>query len=320
MSLRQLWNIWDEFWFTPTSPLPLCLYRIAFGFLCLITALLLAPDLFVWFGPNAIVSRDAIQSFQMTPRFSLLFLLPNENSSVVALYALLIISSLCLMIGLKTRLSAFVLFVCLLSFHHRNNLIFHSGDTLMRLISLIMIFSPAGEILSVDRFLRKRRPGGSPADSEIKCSPWAQRLMQVQLAALYCQSFCGKMEGTTWLTGTAIYFCARLEEFSRFPVPYLFDHMWTIKLLTWGTLAIEFSLFTLVWIREFRYFVLLAGILLHLGIEWSMNIPVFEYLMIASYLTFVEPEDLKRALAFLGKRFARFKALWPERVEAEVGQ
>jgi len=82
-------------------------------------------------------------------------------------------------------------------------------------------------------------------------------------------------------------------------VPVLFDHLWILNLLTWGTLAIEFSLWTLIWIKELRYYVLICGVALHLGIEWAMNVPLFGLLMIACYTNFVEAADLKRALAFV---------------------
>jgi hypothetical protein len=87
-------------------------------------------------------------------------------------------------------------------------------------------------------------------------------------------------------------------------VPYVFEHMWTIKLWSWFTLVVELALGTLVWIKELRYPVLLAGILLHLGIDYSMNIPLFALVMISAYVTFVDPSDLERWLAHL-TRFRR---------------
>ena len=58
---------------------------------------------------------------------------------------------------------------------------------------------------------------------------------------------------------------------------------------------IELGLGTLVWFRELRYPVLLAGLCLHLGIEYAMNIPLFEWISIATYAVFIYPEDLSRA-------------------------
>jgi hypothetical protein len=71
------------------------------------------------------------------------------------------------------------------------------------------------------------------------------------------------------------------------------DNELCIRLLTWGSLAIEFALWALIWIKELRYPVLIAGLLLHAGIEWSMNIPFFEWVTVAAYLAFVDPQHIE---------------------------
>ena len=60
-------------------------------------------------------------------------------------------------------------------------------------------------------------------------------------------------------------------------------------------MGLEFSLGVLVWIKEFRYYVLAAGLLFHLLIEYSLNIPMFEWDALSAYVLFMEPEDLARA-------------------------
>ncbi len=58
------------------------------------------------------------------------------------------------------------------------------------------------------------------------------------------------------------------------------------------TLAIELALFTLIWWKKTRYPVLLLGTIFHMCIDITMNIPVFEYIMIASYINFLKPVDV----------------------------
>jgi predicted DCC family thiol-disulfide oxidoreductase YuxK len=204
------------------------------------------------------------------------------------------------MLGLFTRISGVLLFVLLITIHHRNPVILNSGDTLLRLATFYLIFTRAGDAFSLDRLiaLARGRVSGPPRPR----APWAMRLIQIQLSFVYLYAFIWKAMGPMWLHGTAVYYTARLAEFWRFPVPYIFEHMWTIKLWTWSTLVIEFSLATLIWVKELRYWVLLAGLLLHAGIDYSMNIPLFGFIMISMYLTFIEPEDLERF-------FARARAL-----------
>ena len=68
-------------------------------------------------------------------------------------------------------------------------------------------------------------------------------------------------------------------------------------------MAIEFALGVFVWFKELRYPVLLLGLLLHLGIEYSMNVPLFEWALLSAYVLFVDPADLQRAIQWVRGRF-----------------
>ncbi|HYW46190.1 MAG TPA: S8 family serine peptidase [Bryobacteraceae bacterium] len=157
------------------------------------------------------------------------------------------------------------------------------------------MFAPTGAALSVDRLIRKYR--GGPGEPPLVL-PWAQRMIQIQTALVYLSTFYWKLLGHTWVDGTALYYVLHLSEFKQFYVPGA-DNPAVIKLMTWSTLAIEFSLGTLVWIRPLRYWVLLAGICLHAAIEYALNIPLFSLTIVASYLNFVDPRDLDAARAWL---------------------
>lgn len=312
MKAKKILSLWDEFWFSEQSPAPVCLFRILFGLLVLETAILWSPDLLTWFGPHGVLSMDTTRSFLNLPgfnifnmpRFSFFFVLPNSDQTVIVLFCLIVVFALFVTIGLFTRVSLVAVFLLLLSFDHRNLLMMNGADTLLKLFALILVFSPAGAMFSLDYLIRKRQ-GKAPADPwQIRSSMWTERLLQLQVAAVYCQSFGFKIIGEHWQDGTAIYYVSKLEEVARFPVPFLFDHLWTCRLLTWGTLLVELALWTLVWFKGVRYYVLLAGVALHLGIDWALNLPVFEYVMIASFINFVDPSDLKRALDFLTSKLS----------------
>jgi hypothetical protein len=57
--------------------------------------------------------------------------------------------------------------------------------------------------------------------------------------------------------------------------------------------------------------VLLAGICLHLGIEYAMNIPLFEWMAVATYINFVDPEDLTRSWKWFQGQSAKWLAKFP---------
>lgn len=292
MTLAKIWQGWNDFFFQLQSPLPMAILRIFYGLHVLLFVFLLVPDLATWYGADGLLSMETNRQWQQTDRFSLFAWLPPTLGTVYGVFTLLAICAFTLTIGLFTRTSNVILVLILFSIHHRNMIILNGGDNFMRLVGLYLMFSHAGKTLSLDAWLKAKL--GKAVKTEY--SIWAQRLVQLQLSAVYCHSFCGKINGESWLNGTATYYASRLQDFQKFPVPYLLDNMWTIYLLSWGTLFIEFALFTLVWIKDLRYYVLAAGVLLHLGIEWTMNIPMFETQMIVAYIVFVDPKDIQSVI------------------------
>ena len=301
MTFRQAVRAWDRFLFAPVSPVPLGVYRVLIGALAFASGLLLLPDVQGLFGDNGILPRAIAPQYDRLARLSLLAWLPGTRPWLYAFFAVYLLAALCLAFGFMTRVATVVVFGCLLSIHYRNPAITHSGDAMLRISCFLLIFAQAGRALSVDRWLRVRR-GVESAGTLPTVEPWPQRLIQFQLCVIYVSTVWWKIGGFAWIDGTAVYYASRLVEFQRFPVPYLFEFRPVMKLLTWGTLALELALGTLVWFRDLRYPVLLAGLLLHLGLEYSMNIPMFQWTMLAAYVLFIDPRDLRRAAARLGWR------------------
>lgn len=274
---------WNSFWFAPVSTSCVSVFRILLGMLLIQDAMLLWPDLYVWFGKNGIVSSVAVNGWQHHIRLNILNLFPDNDLWLNIVFAIFIISAITITIGFKTRLSAILVFVCLSSLHARNYLILNSGDVFMRMLCFWLIFSAAGKSLSIDHPCKRSQ-----------AAPWAQRLMQINLSLLYAQAFAKKIIGVDWQNGMAVYFSSRMAEMQRFPIYFLFDHLWTCRLLSWAVLGVELSFFTLIWVKPCRYYVLVLGMIMHLFIDWTMNIPQFEWIMMATYVLFVEPADMDR--------------------------
>jgi hypothetical protein len=249
-------------------------------------------------GDRGVVSPETARRLLRGPGLNLLDVLPPGDGSLVALFAVTMAAAVGVTIGCFTRTSAVVLFLGLVSLQHRDTLILNGGDQVMRLAGFFLILSPAGAALSVDRLRRVRR-GLEAAGPPPWVAPWAQRLIQLQLAAVYLMSTIAKLQGVSWRNGTAVYIASRLDDFWRLPVPYVFEHLWTIQLATWGTIVVEGALALLVWLPPCRYPALLGGVALHAGIEWAMNIPLFSARMVTAYVLFVRPDHLDRAMAWV---------------------
>jgi uncharacterized membrane protein YphA (DoxX/SURF4 family) len=307
---RPLAAAWNRFFHHPEPVVGIALFRVLWGGCLLANWALLAPDLFTWLGDRGVLTRETARALTGPGRLDVFRVLPPGDGWVALVFALTVLASLGLAVGCFTRTSAALTFVGLVSIHHRDPLILHGGDTLLRALTFLLVFAPAGEAWSVDRWWARRR--GAATAGPVLRAPWAQRLIQIQLALLYASTVGWKLLGSRWWDGTAVYYLTRLVEFERFPLPSLFDQLWAIRAMTWGSLLIEASLATLVWVPRFRYPVLVAGVGLHLGVEYTMNVPLFEWLMLAGLTTFVPSADVEAwARRLFARRRATLRPAWP---------
>lgn len=303
MRIRSLVDAWNRFFFEPRSPLPVCFFRIVYGCMVTLTLLLLRGEWGSWYGTHAWVSLAAVHQLEPGPRLNLFAVIPQNDFYLDAFFWVFLAGCLFLIFGFLTRPSAVIVFVCLTSLHQRNLLINHGGDTFLRVAGFFLIFAPAGAALSIDRLIRVRcRKDGPKIQPR---SPWAQRMIQFELSTLYLMSFWWKSLGQPWIDGTALYYVLHLNDVRRFPLPAWAQQQLILKLGSWLTLALEFGLGTLVWVKELRYPLLLAGILFHLTLEYALNIPMFQWDILAGYILFVDPAHLERASEWARKIFAR---------------
>jgi Vitamin K-dependent gamma-carboxylase len=291
---------WNEFFFAEQSPIPIALFRILYGMAVLATLGLTRDDWIAWYGPHAWVSLSTMQAFEPGPRLNLFTVMPTSVFWVQMLFWVFVASAACLTIGFLTRLNSVVVYICLASIQQRNLFILHGGDTFLRVAGFFLIFSAAGSALSVDRLIRIWR--GKEGVETRPRRPWAQRMIQFELSLLYFVGFCWKVAGAMWVQGTALSYIYRLDELQRFPLPSWFLNETLMKLATWFTLALEFALGVLIWIRELRYYLLAIGLVFHLSIEYSMNIPMFQWDVLTAYVLFVDAADLERVWNWISGR------------------
>jgi hypothetical protein len=287
---RAFAQSWNRFFFEPVDLRVCAAIRIAFAALLLVNFGLLGPDLFNWFGSTGLIRDLPLEEYLAPGSWSVLLWLPPTNSALVAAYAIALLQTLLLLLGLGTRLQAIGCFVWLVSFQVRNPMIWDGEDTLFRLLAALLIFMPCGARWSLDAWLAQRIRGQAPAPT---APAWALKLLQLQMAIIFFDAFFMKLQGAAWQDGTALFYVARLDEFfPRFPLPRaIFDSLWSIKLLTWGTLLIEFAVPLLVWFRETRRFALLLALAFHLSCDYSMHLFLFHWIMLTGWIAFLRPED-----------------------------
>jgi hypothetical protein len=299
MKLRPFVQAWNRFFFTPESPLPLGVFRILYGLCAIATILLLHADWFSWFGTHSWASLASIRQIEPGMRLNLFTVMPQDDRWIGGFFWVCLLSAVFLTAGIFTRVSSVVLFLCLTSLDQRNLLMLQGGDTFLRVAGFFLMFAPAGAALSVDRLVRLRRGVETPTLEPQ--APWAQRMIQIELAVMYFTSALWKMKGHSWWNGTALYYVLHLTSIARFPVPRWIQSPFILKLGAWYTLGLEFCLGVFIWFRRVRYPLLVLGILFHLGIDYALNLPMFSWDVLTAYVLFVDPADLERWWGLLSR-------------------
>jgi hypothetical protein len=297
--MNKLVAAWNKFWFEPVPTTSVCLYRIGLGVLAFCNGILYIPNFDYWFGQPSMVPMHVVSQMVGGARLGIFQYWQPDNTTLYGLLGLYILLGFFLAIGFLTRTSTALLWLLAVSFRHRDPFLWHSIDFMLILMLQLLFFTPAGSRFSVDAWLKNRfSPNSQPVTM---FSPWAQRLMQVQETAVYFFAFWGKFYGQTWWQGSAVYYAVR-GDFIKFGLPPLLDNPIGYHFLSWGTLAMEFSLWSLIWIKPLRYWVLAAGIVFHLLLNWSLDIDFLEHIMMLGYINFIYPDDLERALGWIKQR------------------
>ena len=294
MSLQQLCDLWNLFFHAEMSCASLIVFRIVISVVMLTNVLLLIPMVPDYFSEDGVWPTSVWQRQMRLSRFSLLNLLPPTTNAFRFLLLVHVLAVMGYMIGYQFRLCSVVVFLTLVSIHHRNAFILSSGDTLLRMLICYSCFSDANGGLSMDAWRRSQ-----PLTEFSQTDPWPLRLMQLQVCIVYLRTVFWKLRGRMWWNGTAAWFPLWVDADVRFRPPRWLLTKPFICLATWGTLIEEIALGTLIWIREFRYPMLVSGIVFHLMLDVIMNLQFFSWIMICSLLLFIFPEDAESMLCWL---------------------
>jgi hypothetical protein len=295
ITLGALADSWNAFFHAREPATTIAVFRVCFGALVLANAVLVLRDARLWLGPSGMLPHDHYCEVYGHRKFTLLRYLPASDISLYVVLGIHMVAALTLTVGLTTRWSAIAVFVTLISVQHRNPLIMYGADDVLRVMSFLLIFSQAGEALSIDRGIAER--SARVADTG---TAWCTRLMQLQVSVIYFRAFLQKFRGRTWLEGTAVFYATELSDFQRNRLPSFARTLFWSKLGTWATLGVEFSLGPLVWIRELRYPIVAAGVILHIAMERFLNLHLFGATMIVCLVLFIAPRDLERLFRYFG--------------------
>jgi len=283
---RAIVDAWCAFWFTPAPAYTLGLVRIGFGIVAVVWTLTLLPDLSRVFGAQGAAPDFTPRAFQ----WSVFEIWPGERALLIG-WVLLLVAAIAMTVGWHSRIAAIVVFVLIHSFHRRADYILNAGDTIIIIIALVLALSCCGAALSLDQ----RRHDGSFWSAQT-LAPWPIRLLQFQLTLIYLVSVQAKLVNKSWTDGSAVFYAWRTDgRWALLETPeWLAGNAILVNAATWGTLVIELAIAILVWNRRWRFWVLAAGVVMHLSMMVTMNVGYFSLAMFVLYLAFVPWETVQK--------------------------
>ncbi len=286
------------FFATTTDGSSAALFRVALGTVACWQAVAVWLNLRRFWGddgfiPYSVVAGDAYQmlcAFRWAP------------ASQAMLYGHAIVFSVAavtLLFGFFPRVSALLVAYVHLSLQFRNPFLLNSGDRLFMIVAALAVATPLGHRFSVDALLRRWRGQPTPERATV----WGLRLLQLQLAYVYLNSVLAKLGNGRWQSGMALRDVLASPVFAEWPAYIDFTPL--IWLATYSTLVFELAFPLVVWFRRLRPWVLLAGVGFHVGIDVVMVIPIFSFIMIATYPVCLDDQDMARLRTLLGRALGR---------------
>ena len=256
----------------------LAVFRIVLALLVLADLANRATDMTAHYSDGGILPRAAVVSDPdvLSPyAFSLNFIngLPQFQA---LLFGVVTLAALAMLVGYRTRLAVFVVWVLLLSIQYRNPLVLASGDVLLRLLLFWSLFLPLGAVWSVDRARR-----AAPRRLSTRFLSFGTIALFLQIAIMYWITAILKT-GDEWRDGTALYYTLSQEQVANQLGAFLLNFPTLLMIASFATLALEafgpFLLFSPFFTGPVRTAAVAMFMGLHFGIWLAIDIGIFPWI------------------------------------------
>lgn len=283
--LRAVIKRWERFWFEDVPSDIFSLLRMTIGAAGLISLIGYLPVDTLW-APNGIAPLPTAGGIRD-------FLLQSGLGSPAAwcFFLFLFAAFMCMTLGLFTKAAVAICFIGTVVQARWNSLPLTSGHTVLVAVLFCLVWADCGHRLSLDS---KRK--GRGANENERQPVWPLRLIRIQVAIMYATSGLFKLLSPAWRSGAAVHYTTSQNIYGRlfhvYAIPPSLE--WILTVLTYSALWWEMLFPLMLLHRKTRPVALIAGIAIHLGIWATMEVGPFTWVMIASYVAFLEPENVAR--------------------------
>lgn len=281
----------ETFFFEPIRFRGLFVMRAAFGLVAVFYYLRLMPHLQAFFGPNGVGGSATAERWPTFPiaategleHFELLRQV-SQPGVVWALWAALLLAALLFALGLLTRPAGLALAGLHMVFAAHQPVLTMGWAQLYPSFVVYLALAPSGQAWSVDAWLRRRKGASLSLDETFK--PWALRLLQIHVIAMYATAGWPRLAAAGWLHGETVLHAVADTRFGRWGL----DWHGLQPLLAIGTyyaLFMEPAATFLLPLRATRRWCALGLIALHMGIEVVADLGMWQFMMVSAVLAFL---------------------------------
>lgn len=289
--MKNLLQAFREFFTAPQPLIKSSVFRVLVGLTLTVFYFERFLD-FEWlFSERGLVPYSLAAT--MVPEFYKppLLLFSSHEGFLYSLHIAFIVALLLLTLGLGGRILAWVTFILHVIFMQRNYVVIYGPDFIATVWLLYMGLLKTDRYLTIKQFLYKQPMlpiSWTTCEMGDAFNTVGVRLIQIQLCVIYAYGGTEKLRGITWWRGDAIWNTLANGQLVTSDYSFIAHMPWLVAGMTFATLLWEIYFPVIVWVRKLRPWVLAFGIVLHVGIGWTMNIVFFSLLMMCSYVMFLE--------------------------------
>jgi len=308
---------WVRIWFQNSPTTPLEVARIGIGALLFVNYAWATPRLFEFWTDAGWMPLWVATQWN-DPGQSIFFYL-TARWQLVVFHVFFLLCCLAFMVGWRTSVVKWVLYIGKLSYDYRNQVLPYGADIVTCCLLLIFCIAPIGKAMSLDRVRAVRGAKRSNLEAALPpyTSPWAGagiRLMQIQMATIFFYTGVSKLKWDAWRNGDAMWVVLSSSDYyNGFYVDFLAHHYWVGVVATYATIFVEIAYPFLIWQRATRPYLLVAAVILHLQIAVFLALIHFSLVMITGHMSFLYPDWLHRLGAWWKRRMGAMEMIYDGR-------
>ncbi len=275
----------------------LALLRISLALVILTDLLTRAGDLTAHYSDLGVLPRAVLNDGILKPGYWSIHALSGSPLIQGILFLVAGLAAIAMLIGYHSRVAVIVSWVLLISLHNRNPLLIFAADDVLRAVMFWAMFLPLGAAYSVDRAMNTAT---RPVPLQIFSG--ATVALMVQQCFIYIFSAVFKTTNADWWpNGTAVYYSLSYDQYVTALGSFLLTLGPLLTVFTFVTLVVEWIGPLLLWspIKNdlCRLVAIAIFISLHAGFGLTLNLGIFPFLSISTWLAFIPPsfwESLSR--------------------------